>query len=523
MSLTKVSFSMIQGNVFNVLDYGAVGDGIASDSAAINAAILDANVKGGGVVFFPVGVYKLNAQILLKPGVSLIGEQKGEWGAGVTPGVEFSKEFATGSVFFSPNTQTIAAVSYENFWIEGNKGGVGGSNGSGFEIQLCHDVIFRRVWVKECPSSGFVIGQGGSSYHNYLYNCYAYFNGASGYIVQSDWMRFIDCWADGNYIGIEFPATNSGAFAHIERCHFEEWELAAVAIRGNPTIGTNGNNKITNSRFFSRPYLNTWPAHGIFLDATSAGGGCSQNEISNNFFAYQSTYGPTKTGRIGIYFFGNNGGSNIVSGNVIGNFGSGIVVTSNVNLNALNNNQIDNCDIGINNGGTNTFVNGNIFTSNTTDFTGNGAAAKITENSFSVVPTLEANAFTSMNNSGSFGAWTPTLKFGGASTGITYSYRSGRFEKNGKTVTAYISIILSAVGSATGTATFDLPVAASNNQSVGTLWLPAGSSGITTATFGYVNPPDNQFYLVQGTTTFLTNSNFTNSTQLVATFVYESA
>ena len=47
---------MIAGSVFNVLDYGAVGDGVAPDSTAINAAILDANVKGGGVVFFPVGV-----------------------------------------------------------------------------------------------------------------------------------------------------------------------------------------------------------------------------------------------------------------------------------------------------------------------------------------------------------------------------------------------------------------------------------------------------------------------------------
>jgi polygalacturonase len=149
MSLTKVSFSMINGSVFNVLDYGAVGDGVTPDSAAINAAILDANVKGGGVVFFPVGVYKLNAQILLKPGVSLIGEQKGEWGAGVTPGVEFSKEFLSGSVFYSPNTQTIASVSYENFWIEGNKGGLGGSNGNGIQNKLCNDVIYSRVCVKE--------------------------------------------------------------------------------------------------------------------------------------------------------------------------------------------------------------------------------------------------------------------------------------------------------------------------------------------------------------------------------------
>ena len=43
MSLTKVSFSMIDGATVNVLDHGAIGNGIADDTAAFQAATVAAN------------------------------------------------------------------------------------------------------------------------------------------------------------------------------------------------------------------------------------------------------------------------------------------------------------------------------------------------------------------------------------------------------------------------------------------------------------------------------------------------
>lgn len=69
--LTKVSFSMIEGNVVNVLDFGAVGDGVADDTAAIQAAI---NASVGHVVFVPSGTYKLTSMLQVIPGISIVGE-----------------------------------------------------------------------------------------------------------------------------------------------------------------------------------------------------------------------------------------------------------------------------------------------------------------------------------------------------------------------------------------------------------------------------------------------------------------
>jgi hypothetical protein len=55
MTLTKATYSMIEGAPVNVLDYGAIGDGVANDTAAIQAAI-DADA---GAIYFPKGTYRV--------------------------------------------------------------------------------------------------------------------------------------------------------------------------------------------------------------------------------------------------------------------------------------------------------------------------------------------------------------------------------------------------------------------------------------------------------------------------------
>jgi hypothetical protein len=61
------------GLVFNVRASGAVGDGVANDTNAINAAIAEAITAGGGVVFFPPGVYRTTGGHVVDGRVSLTG------------------------------------------------------------------------------------------------------------------------------------------------------------------------------------------------------------------------------------------------------------------------------------------------------------------------------------------------------------------------------------------------------------------------------------------------------------------
>ena len=58
--------------VFNIRDHGAVGDGVANDTPAVNKAIAAANGIGGGVVRIPRGTYLAGASIHLMSDVTLL-------------------------------------------------------------------------------------------------------------------------------------------------------------------------------------------------------------------------------------------------------------------------------------------------------------------------------------------------------------------------------------------------------------------------------------------------------------------
>ena len=64
MSLTKATFRMIRGADINVLDYGATGDGVTDDTAALQAAI-NASAASDVCIYVPAGTYKITSELTI--------------------------------------------------------------------------------------------------------------------------------------------------------------------------------------------------------------------------------------------------------------------------------------------------------------------------------------------------------------------------------------------------------------------------------------------------------------------------
>ena len=96
MTLTKATYSLIDGASLNVLDFGADKTGVADSTAAIQAAIDAAYTSNNKTVYVPNGVYKLTDRITITQGVMVVGE--GSQGSNESYGTVF-KHYSNNSCF----------------------------------------------------------------------------------------------------------------------------------------------------------------------------------------------------------------------------------------------------------------------------------------------------------------------------------------------------------------------------------------------------------------------------------------
>lgn len=119
MALTKVSYSMINGESVNVLDYGADNTGSTGASTAIQAAIN----AGKGSVWIPDGDYLIDADLIVPNNVVIVFSGKAVF-----------KASANNRTFFKSTTTSYFSQIW-NAWLDGNgKTGVTGFDLTNFRL-----------------------------------------------------------------------------------------------------------------------------------------------------------------------------------------------------------------------------------------------------------------------------------------------------------------------------------------------------------------------------------------------------
>ena len=131
----------------SVKDFGAVGDGVANDAAAIQEAVNAITSYGGGDIKFPAGTYLLNSTVnILLSGISLTGDnQQSTWivnGQTNLPAIKFGD---------GSNTYNRNSISNMVF---GQKSGVTASSGNcGLMVTKCGNFKLENVQVFNYPSA----------------------------------------------------------------------------------------------------------------------------------------------------------------------------------------------------------------------------------------------------------------------------------------------------------------------------------------------------------------------------------
>lgn len=197
----------------NVKQYGALGDGVADDTAAIQAALVYA-AGAGKRVFIPAGTYKISANIYCGPNTTIYGE--GTWdavnGTSTVRGTVITSQTAGVYFFYAlsqndmpaigwpANTNANAAhsISIKNLSIYGNLGTQRGivigntkpvtqinlKNISirdcliGVDLVACYGISIDGVNPRssEAPenSKGFQIGNGSAMTSGSISNCFVF-------------------------------------------------------------------------------------------------------------------------------------------------------------------------------------------------------------------------------------------------------------------------------------------------------------------------------------------------------------
>ncbi len=150
--------------IFDVKRYGALGDGVADDTATIREAIAAADAAGGGIVYFPKGRYRVTGNLSVGSGITLGGEGFQPPGAGPVSALVGSwlvvdQSYLTGAAVTLANTG--ATLRDMGIWHDQPAPGPGWQpRAFGWAVDMVlPDTLTRDVWLANATSGIHGIGR----------------------------------------------------------------------------------------------------------------------------------------------------------------------------------------------------------------------------------------------------------------------------------------------------------------------------------------------------------------------------
>lgn len=419
----------------SVKDFGAVGDGVADDKAAIQKAL-----DTGNTVYFPSGTYKITSGISVNTGQLVDGNL-----AKIKPVGTFNAITLNASGFIVRDLVVDAT----------------GLTGNVFDAPT--EIGGGTFWLENINSTGGTIGLNMvNQYSAYITNC-----------------RFAYCTQYCVYL------TSTVGFGGINSLWFSGCYFVNSGSSGLPIVFL----KATAGIYFDKCTWQGNNANTIGMQVESVNG----LYLTNNYIEDYSTLR-----WLWLY--------NATTANVI----QFVVVTGNYFL-------MDGIPVVF---GTNSKTNVQIVR-NTFQTTGASSGAAVQGMITGFIPQVHSNLGSRQDIDDSF---TPTIQFGGANIGITYTQQTGIIRNYGNYLIGGISIKLSSKGTSTGNITVNIPstmLLGVTNQNVDgnvTTGTYANLASITTIYGGLDNSSIRLYNNGATSSTAITDSNFTNTSEIYIRF-----
>ena len=430
MSLTKVTYSMINGPIINPVDYGA-STASADNTAAIQAALDAAAAAGGAIVQLPAGTFSFSGTITVKSNMKFCGVSLG-FGSYSSTVLRY-----TGSGV----AIQIGEGGYANGFyskLQGFKLVNGGSSVGttvGIYIRATQTEI-EDVTVMDDAGFGFNDGiktdYTNTTFTHIMRRVYVYGCGTGFYLRKVNNVVLDACFIESNNTGVYITeATN---IALVNGCVLE---CFGDIPRGAETatsccIEATNVTGLTVRDWYSEVAANATTAIGQqFIRLQTVNGGCIDS-------GYMYTQGDNSIAYPLIELKDSNVKNLAITNNSFNRLGTDAYV------------------VGASGGGSvaNVYVANNFYTSNAYDYNPN---------------------------------WTPTILIGGSSTGITYSSQVGDWWREGNSIVVSGQITLSSKGSNTGVVTIGgLPLPMQrrlNAQCFGVLMVSSATALSASQTF----------------------------------------